>query len=178
MPTSTLPARGATVRERTADDLDAVVAIAEEIRERDGYPSFLGDSTLRQFVDPEDALGAWVAERDGDVVGNVVLRTRSAPASSKLAAEALGTEPSELAFVARLLVAPRARRGGLARALLDAALSHGAHLGRAVVLDVVEDDRAAVALYDATGWRRLGQHTVMLRSGVELPVAVYGAPAR
>lgn len=164
------------MRVREPDDLDAVVAIAEEVQALDGYPSFLGDSTLRQFVDPPDAIGAWVAELDGAVVGNVLLRERSAPTSAQLAAEALGVEASRLAFVARLLVAPAARRRGVASALLEATRRRARELGRALVLDVVEHDGGGVALYDATGWRRLGRHTLTTRSGLELPVAVYAAP--
>lgn len=150
--------------------------MAEEVRAKDGYPTFLGDSTLLQFVDPDDVLGAWVATIDGDVVGNVLLRTRSAPASGRQAAEALGVPETELAFVARLLVAPRARRIGVATRLLDVAVACARELGRTPVLDVVEGDGGAVALYEATGWRRIGEHLLTTRSGLQLPVAVYAAP--
>ncbi|HTX62108.1 MAG TPA: GNAT family N-acetyltransferase [Acidimicrobiales bacterium] len=164
------------VRERVADDLDAVVSIAEEVKALDDYPSFLGDGTLRGFVDPEDAMGAWVATIDDLVVGNVLLRSRSAPVSSELATAALGVEASDLAFVARLMVAPSARRRGVARALLEAATCAAQARGRTVVLDVVEHDAAAIALYESCGWRSLGHRVLTTRSGVELPISVYAAP--
>jgi ribosomal protein S18 acetylase RimI-like enzyme len=153
-----------SIRTRTAADLDACVAVAEQVRALDGYPTFVGDDGLARFVDPDDALAAWVAVDDADgVVGMVALRPRSAPQSSVIAAKALE-------------VAPRARRQGVAHALLDAAVATGRQLGRVLVLDVVTSDTSAIALYDASGWRRLGGHSLTLRDGRELDVVVYAAP--
>jgi ribosomal protein S18 acetylase RimI-like enzyme len=166
-----------SIRTRTAADLDACVAVAEQVRALDGYPTFVGDDGLARFVDPDDALAAWVAVDDADgVVGMVALRPRSAPQSSVIAAKALEVGEDQLGFVARLEVAPRARRQGVAHALLDAAVATGRQLGRVLVLDVVTSDTSAIALYDASGWRRLGGHSLTLRDGRELDVVVYAAP--
>lgn len=170
------PLRPPRVRARTPEDLDACVALATEIHRLDGYPSFLGDGGLAAFVAPDDALGAWVALDGADLVGNVMLRPRSAPPSIELAVDALGLAPERLGFVARLMVAPRARRRGVARQLLDVAVGDARRLGRVPVLDVVTSDTAAVALYGASGWERLGDATVTLRDGRDLDLLVFAKP--
>lgn len=164
------------VRAREPADLAACVAIAEEVRRTDGYPSFLGDGTLESFVSPDDALGTWVAVLDGRVVGTVALRPRSAPASAALATVTLGVEAERLAFVARLMVAPGARRRGAARRLLDVAVGEARRRGLVCVLDVVTHDAAAVELYEQSGWRRLGRNVITLRDGTELPIETFAAP--
>ena len=56
-------------------------------------------------------------------------------------------------YVSRLWVVPAARRGGLAARLTGQALSWGAaHGARHGMLDVADDNTAALALYRATGW--------------------------
>lgn len=167
---------GLQVRRRTPADLDACESIAVEVHALDGYPSFLGDGGLREFLMPTDAFDAWVAVLDGDVVGHVVLRPSSAPASASLAASELGVDVHSLAFVARLLVAPRARRRGVAGALLDHAVADARRRGHVPVLDVVRRDAGALALYEARGWRRLGGYDHTMRNGAALPLAVYAAP--
>ncbi len=173
MPVPPLPSH---VRPRTSADLDACVALASVVHRLDGYPSFLGEGGLTSFLAPDDALGAWVALLDEDLVGNVVLRPRSAPPSITLAARALGIAPGRLAFIARLMVASRARRRGVARQLLDVAVAEARRLGRVPVLDVVTSDTAAVALYGASGWRRLGDASLTLRNGDDLELQVFAKP--
>jgi ribosomal protein S18 acetylase RimI-like enzyme len=59
------------------------------------------------------------------------------------------------ADIAKLLVHRRARRQGMAEALMSAAESHAAAIGRDVlVLDTATDD--AARLYERLGWRRVG----------------------
>jgi ribosomal protein S18 acetylase RimI-like enzyme len=164
------------VRPRTDADASACMVLARQVYDTDGYPSFLGDSGLERFIAPQDALASWVATIDDQVVGMVTLRPHSAPASGSLAAAALGVDEARLGFVARLEVAPSARRCGVARALLDTVVADARRRGLVAVLDVVLHDGGAVALYDASGWRRLGEHDLELRDGRHLPVAVYAAP--
>jgi ribosomal protein S18 acetylase RimI-like enzyme len=164
------------IRSRTSDDLDSCAAIAAQVHDVDGYPSFLGDDTFLSFVGPRDALGAWVATSDDTVVGQVVLRPRSAPGSVTLAALELGVAPDQLGFVARLLVAPAARRRGVARRLLAHVVDEAHHQHLHAVLDVVTRDIAAIALYDASGWRRLGGHSMTLRSSASIDLLVFSEP--
>jgi ribosomal protein S18 acetylase RimI-like enzyme len=164
------------IRERTKADLEACTSIAEEVYAADGYPSFLGEGSLGGFIDPDDAFCAWVATIDDRVVGMVTLRPRSAGPSGSLAARELGVEEHRLGFVARLEVAPSARRRGVARALLDVAVAEARRRELTAVLDVVRRDTSAIALYDASGWRRLGDLDLELRDGRHLAIAVYAAP--
>jgi GNAT superfamily N-acetyltransferase len=91
-----------------------------QVHELDGYPAYLpGD--LRRFVASSSALSAWVAEEGGVILGHVAMHSRSSVAALTLACETLGEPIERLGVVARLLVAPTARRRGIGRMLLDAA---------------------------------------------------------
>ncbi len=144
------------VRPRTPEDLDACVAVARAVHERDGYPPYLPDGDFTRLLVNDDALAVWVATADAEIVGHVALHRHSTPAAMTLATDALGCDESELAVVARLLVAPERRRQGIARQLLDTAVAHGRASGRIPILDVWTGLPDAIAMYDRLGWRRLG----------------------
>jgi [ribosomal protein S18]-alanine N-acetyltransferase len=61
------------------------------------------------------------------------------------------------AEVLTLAVRPQARRRGLARALLDAALGIATPTCEAAFLEVAEDNPGAVALYQGCGFERVGR---------------------
>jgi ribosomal-protein-alanine N-acetyltransferase len=64
------------------------------------------------------------------------------------------------AEVLTLAVAPRARRAGVARALLAAAKAAAQAGGAgALFLEVAEDNAAAIALYSADGFAEVGRRT-------------------
>lgn len=142
----------------------------------DGYPPYLPGG-LREFLAASDALGAWVAEADGgDIVGHVALhRTSSAPVMA-VAAEITGLPVARLAVVARLLVAPDARRQGVGGRLLGTAAAAACAQDRYPVLDVVERFTPAHALYERSGWRRVGSVVVALADGTSIDEAVYVGP--
>jgi GNAT superfamily N-acetyltransferase len=148
------------------------VAVAERVHDRDGYPFFL-PTDLRTFLVSPDAYRAWVAERSGVVLGHVALHPRSSDLVMALASETLRRPVDELAVVARLLVAPDARGSGAGRALLEVAAEDARTRGLWPVLDVATDLRAAVALYDASGWICAGAVTVPLGPALSLDELVY-----
>ena len=163
------------VRARTDDDLDSCLRLAEIVHVNDGYPVHLpGD--LRSFVVRPDALASWVADREGDIVGHVALHPTSSSAVIALAAEKARVAPSQLGVVARLLVAPGVRRLGVGRSLLDAAAGHAVRLGLFPILDVVTHHEAAIRLYDACGWVRVGLVTSTFEEGFSVDEFVYLAP--
>lgn len=123
-----------------------------------------------------DALGAWVAADDAELVGHVALHPGTAREVMEVALSATGVGEDGLAVVARLLVSPAARRRGAGRALLDRATREAARLGRRAVLDVVEGHSAAIALYERSGWTRAGRVEWTLPGDLPLCELVYVAP--
>jgi GNAT superfamily N-acetyltransferase len=163
------------IRERSCGDVEALEAVALETHRRDGYPKYL-PKDLRSFIVDPDALGAWVAVRDGQVVGHVALHVHGAPEVVDMAVRVTGLEEDGVAVVGRLFVASSARRQGIGRALLERATEEAAHLGRRTVLDVVEDNRAAIELYEDCGWALLGRVNWELPGGLPLRELVYLSP--
>ncbi len=129
------------VRERTEADLDDCVRLARVVYELDRYPVFLPDD-LRRFITAPDALAAWVAELDGQIIGHVALRSNSSAAVVAMASEALKLPADRLGVVARLLVSPQHRRRGTGRSLLEVASKQAHARGLWPILDVVTHQKA------------------------------------
>ena len=162
------------IRSRTDDDLDALTDIATEVQRLDGYPvRFALD--LRAFVETAGALDAWVAEDDdGAVVGHVAVNPRSSPAVMARVTEVLGHD--RVGVVARLLVAPSARRAGVAVQLLRTAADAARDRGLHPVLDVVATSAGPRRLYEREGWRDVGTVLAVFTDGFSVDEAVYVAP--
>ena len=164
------------IRPRGPGDVDEIAAIADEVQERDGYPG-KRPHDMRTFMVDDGALGGWVAELDGRIVGHVALHRSSLPVVMNRAREAAGaSSDSELAVVARLVVDPRARRVGAGRALLDQAAATAWELGRHPVLDVVTRFEAACALYASAGWSHVGEVQLRFDDGDVVNSLVFVAP--
>ena len=86
------------------------------------------------------------------------------------------TEP--VGYIARLLVDPSVRRTGIGRDLLAHALAAAIADGLVPVLDVVADARKAIALYESTGWVRIGSADLALPDGTSITEHVYRGPDR
>lgn len=165
------------VRQRRESDLPACVRVAAAVRDLDGYPVNLPGGDYLRFLASDEALGAWVAEEDGVLVGHVALHRRSSAPVLDLASRALGLSADRLAVVARLMVEPSRRGNGIGRALLEIATDGSWERGLWPVLDVV-GDAAAIALYERCGWTRAGEVTVTFGSGVTVDEVVFLGPAR
>jgi GNAT superfamily N-acetyltransferase len=163
------------IRPRRDADLSRCVELLAAVHASDGYPVKL-PSEPSAFLALPDSLGAWVAEIDGRIAGHAALRCATSAPVTELAQEATGAGTGRLAVVARLFVAPWARRQGVGRALLAAAAARARELGRQPVLDVVGGHGAAVALYEAAGWRRAGEVRVTFRDGQTMDELVFVAP--
>lgn len=163
------------IRDRSPSDGPALEAIALATHQRDGYPKYLpGD--LRSFIMDPAALRAWVADSDGDVEGHIALHRRSAPEVMRVALDATGLDEDHVVTIARLLVTPAARRRGTGRMLLQRATEEAKRLGRRAVLDVVEEHRPAIALYERCGWTQAGRAVWTLPDGRPLRELVYVSP--
>ncbi|HVJ98753.1 MAG TPA: GNAT family N-acetyltransferase [Acidimicrobiia bacterium] len=164
------------LRARTAGDLSACAQLACEVHIVDGYPVEVPGGDFLAFVKGTDALGAWVAEIERNLVGHVALHRASSPAAMRLARSKLEVPASSLGIVARLLVAPSARRSGIGSRLLSVAANEARARGLAPILDVVSRHRDAIALYERENWTRLGSTHVTLMNGKTVDEYVYAAP--
>jgi GNAT superfamily N-acetyltransferase len=163
------------VRPRTDLDVEQVVRIAEQVHVRDGYPKYLPDD-LGRFVASSSALAAWVAEVDGEVRGQVALHPRTSDAVLTLASTTVNWPIDRLGVVARLLVAPEARRQGIGTALLETATAESLRRGLFPILDVVTEHVDAVRLYERAGWTRAGEVRAVFADGTELDEIVFVGP--
>ena len=154
----------ARIRARRTADLAPLVDALALVAAADDYPS-------RWPVDPiswlrgKDLLGAWVADWNGDLVGQVVLRRPHGEVPVMLWCAATGQDARNCAVVVRLFVVPQARGRGLGSALVGAACAAAMSRGIHAVLDVVDTNQAAVRLYERLGWTRLGSYEETFNDG-------------
>lgn len=132
-----------SVREATLEDAPAIHRLLTEMgRPAATPPSATQEAVVRAHIADRDCQ-VLVAELDGGTAGFACLWIRLR----------LGWETPE-AWIPDLVVAPQARRMGVARALLDAcrarAVAGGCHLLR---LECGHHRTAAHALYRAAGFR-------------------------
>ncbi|GAB4127963.1 MAG: hypothetical protein Fur0040_10890 [Sideroxydans sp.] len=121
------------LRDMTAADLDAVLAIEREVH---AYPWTRGN-----FMDALCAAYACkVCEHEGALLGYAVMMP--------------GVDEAELLDIA---IARRWQRRGWGRILLQAMLALARHQGRRrMVLEVRASNVSAIALYRACGFERIG----------------------
>jgi GNAT superfamily N-acetyltransferase len=143
------------IRPRTEDDLEPLVGALALVAEADAYPTRWPADPVG-WIRSRDIIGAWVADEGGDLVGHVSLRLPGDHMPVRMWRACGGT--GECAVVSRLFVVPSAQRRGLGLALLEAARARAAELDRRPVLDVRDDNRAAIALYRRLGWTDLGSY--------------------
>lgn len=93
--------------------MDGCEALARTVLESDGYPPVVPQN-LRGFIESPEALSAFVATGDGQVVGHVCVNPTSSREVMALAAHELSVAPERLAVVARLVVSPDRRGPGSA----------------------------------------------------------------
>jgi GNAT superfamily N-acetyltransferase len=148
-----VPNAGLTVRERTPDDLAACIAMLRHVHGADGYPSSWPVDP-QAWLTPRGLLGVWVAYHDSRLVGHVAAGGVDDRADPHLVI-ASGCAAREIVEVKRLFVAPDARGLGAGRELLHAAAAFAIGRGRQPVLEVTADRRAAIRLYEHSGWQRV-----------------------
>jgi GNAT superfamily N-acetyltransferase len=144
----------AIIRVRRKDEMDACVRILADVHAADGYP-LLWPEDPAEWLSPDTLLTAWVAEKEGILVGHVALCSAVGDSSAPLWSTASGLPPDRIAVIAKLFVSPRARGRGLGAALLGEACMEARRRGLLPALEVLDHDRSAIALYERTGWRRV-----------------------
>ncbi len=145
-----------------------LVALRREERQLDRYAGELLDGArpmtrlLRQLVD-DGRAALLIGRKDEPGPAGIILACHRPPHDGT-------SPPTGLGIVSHLYVRPSARRGGLGRALVAAAMEHLAAKGcQAVDLAVHSRNRKALALYRSSGWRPA--YSVLRR---ELPAAEGG----
>ena len=132
-----------STRRAGPQDLDALAVLFDAYRGFYGQPSDV--ARARDWLRTRMRVGesvVLVAERDGGIVGF----TQLYPMFSSV-------RIARTWILNDLFVAEAARRGGVARALLDAAAAFAREDGAAgISLETTRDNAAARALYRAAGW--------------------------
>lgn len=143
------------LRRRRPKDLGACQRLLRVVFYERQYPVYWPDAP-RAWLDGEDLLGAWVVERQGEILGHVgISRVGLDVASAVRWREITGHPASELAAVSRLFVRRRVREQGIGTALLNLAAAEIRAHGLMPVLEVVSLSSDAVTLVDQCGWRLL-----------------------
>jgi GNAT superfamily N-acetyltransferase len=163
------------IRSKRDSDAAACVRLVREVHDADSYPRYL-PADPATFINPPYETAAWVAEQDEVLVGHVALHAAEGDPTLPAAQRATGLPAKALAVVARLLVAPSARRQGLGQALLAHAVTQARASGQRAVLDVTRDAAVPIALYEADGWSRLEPLTMVFDDGTSLAMWVYLSP--
>lgn len=131
------------IRRATLADLPALVPLFDAYRRFYGQPgdAARADDFLRERLTRGESV-VLLAERDGAVLGF----TQLYPLFSSV-------RTGRLWLLNDLFVAEQARRGGMARALLDAAAEFARDDGACgLMLETGRDNAPARALYRAAGW--------------------------
>lgn len=141
------------VRLRRSRDLPTCTRLMHRAFFEGQFPAVRRGSP-RDWIDGPDVLAAYVAERDGEVVGHVAVTGVGVEGPSGLRwREITGHPTSDLAGVAQLFVRPSFRGQGIGRALVDAALADIRSRGLVPVLEVVTHSSAAPTYAYGHGWR-------------------------
>lgn len=132
-----------SIHRATPADVDRIAPLFDAYRRFYGQPGDLerGKAFLRDRLERDESV-VLVAERDGAAVGF----TQLYPMFSSV-------RTARLWILNDLYVDESARRGGVARALLDAAAEFAREQGAAgLMLETTRDNAPARALYRAAGW--------------------------
>jgi GNAT superfamily N-acetyltransferase len=132
------------IHNRGTADIDLCVQALAVVHQMSGYPTNWPADPAR-WLTPSGAIRAWIATTNEiPVAGHVILRQLPASATGERAA-----------VVSRLFVVPAARRQGIALALLEKTIHWAATNELDLVLEVTDHLRAARALYERAGFRRI-----------------------
>ncbi|WSC96815.1 GNAT family N-acetyltransferase [Streptomyces sp. NBC_01754] len=142
----------------------------------DGYP-VEGVSQPQEWLTAAEALQAWVAVADGDVVGHVSVNRPAGEGAVGLWNQRAGADESEVGVLARLFVLPEARKQSVGERLVQAAQAYADRHGLRLVLDVMVKDRSAVRLYRRLGWEEIGRIVHHLEDGEGVDAVALVSPA-
>jgi GNAT superfamily N-acetyltransferase len=157
--------------------MNACVAILADVHRTGGYPAHW-PADPHHWLTPSRHITAWVAERDGGVVGHVSLTSADGEAAAEHWSARTGRPVTDTVAVSRLYVARHARGRAVGRRLLDEATAAARDRGRHPVLSVLDHNRNAIALYEKAGWEYLSEADLTLPDGRVVLMHCFSAPER
>lgn len=163
------------IREKTKRDEAECLDLLLRVHESDGYPLYLPED-VAAFITPDYEVTAWVAEKDGRVVGHVALHRASVDPILAAARRATGLPARRLKVLSRLFTSPEVRSTGVGRALLRHATKQAESRGQRAVLDVLKTLGAPVALYESEGWKQVESLALRINDNAMLDLWVYISP--
>ncbi len=166
------------IRMRHPVDTPPLLAVLASVHHASSYPLRWPADPVA-WLTPPSFLTSWVAVEDEAVLGHVALLSAPEARTAAPWMEATGLPPDRLAELAKLFVAPEARGQGLGSALLEAAAGASREWGLRPVLEVLDNNCGAIALYERAGWQRVASVPVSWAQGDEgpLPLHYYVGPA-
>lgn len=168
--------RSVLIRSKSQTDAAQCLDLLMQVHEHDGYPVYLPED-VPAFLTPDYEVAAWVAERDGRIIGHAALHQASQDPTLAAAQRATGLPADRLAVVSRLFTSPALRRVGVGRALLRYATGQAEARGQRAVLDVGQMLHAPVALYESEGWERVDSLALRVADDAVLHLWVYISPS-
>lgn len=163
------------IRPRTADDLPGLGDLLVRVHELDGYP-VEGVADPIAWLKSDNELAALTAEKDGQVVGHVML---SYPTEADAAATEWSRREDQpmdaIAVLGRLFISPEAR-GEASRAAHRLGYRDRPQARTARVLDVMAKDKAAIRTYEKLGWERIAEVEHTFGDGQSTPAYAYVSP--
>jgi GNAT superfamily N-acetyltransferase len=164
----------ATIRPRNEDDLEPCADILRVVYENSGYPVG-GVADALGFLKTDGA--AWVAEKDGFVIGHAALTVASEKDMSAALWYRLHPEDRNIVVLGRLFVHPDARKSGAATGLIDAAVAEGRRQGKRLVMFGLEKDQPALRLYQRLHWEHYGSTIFKWGEGKQMVAECFASPS-
>lgn len=147
-----------TIRDRSSDDLPALVALLGAQQSATSYPQrWPLPFPPEEFVVRPGELAAWVAVDGDEVVGHVSVTGLTDGRTAADWVEATRLPADGLAEVSVLFVAADRHGSGIGGLLLDTAMAEISRRGLTPMLDVVGEDTSAGRFYRRRGWRTVGR---------------------
>lgn len=111
---------------------------------------------------------SWAGELAGNAMHALTARHRNEDAPTGLLGALAIRLLGDQADLDRLMVAPPARRSGIGQKLLSAGLDLAQRSGtREMILEVAQDNPAAIALYDTAGFHTLATRPAYYGPGID-----------
>ena len=134
------------IRQAVATDLDALAALFDAYRQFYGQPPDLAGARtfLADRFEHQQSIIFLALDEEGAALG-----------FTQLYPSFTSTRMKPIFILNDLYVVPQARKGGIGKALLNAAAQYGRKVGAARLhLSTAIDNHTAQAVYEANGWVR------------------------